>query len=184
MSKIALTPNASGTGTLTIAAPNTSTDRTLTLPDSTGTVDTLSRAGNVLQVVNSSFSTYISTTSSTFTDFGLNASITPTSAANKILVLVGINGLQRDGASGWGQLRLLRGSSFLSAIEGTAGYTGSSGSSGVGGVSINYLDSPSTTSSTNYKIQMATGGGSFLLNNYGTAGVISVSTMTLMEIAA
>lgn len=40
MSKIALTPNASGTGTLTIAAPNTSTDRTLTLPDETGTVIT------------------------------------------------------------------------------------------------------------------------------------------------
>ena len=38
MSKIALTPNASGTGTLTIAAPNTSTDRTLTLPDETGDV--------------------------------------------------------------------------------------------------------------------------------------------------
>ena len=38
MSKIALTPNASGTGTLTIAAPNTSTDRTLTLPDETGTI--------------------------------------------------------------------------------------------------------------------------------------------------
>ena len=45
MSKIALTPNASGTGTLTIAAPNTSTDRTLTLPDETGTV--LSSASNV-----------------------------------------------------------------------------------------------------------------------------------------
>lgn len=38
MSKIALTPNASGTGTLTIAAPNTSTDRTLTLPDVTTTL--------------------------------------------------------------------------------------------------------------------------------------------------
>lgn len=38
MSKIALTPNASGTGTLTIAAPNTNTDRTLTLPDVTTTL--------------------------------------------------------------------------------------------------------------------------------------------------
>jgi hypothetical protein len=38
MSKIALSGNASGTGTLTIAAPNTNTDRTLTLPDSTGTI--------------------------------------------------------------------------------------------------------------------------------------------------
>ena len=40
MSRIALTPNASGTGTLTIAAPNTNTDRTLTLPDSSGTMAT------------------------------------------------------------------------------------------------------------------------------------------------
>jgi hypothetical protein len=38
MSKIALTPNASGTGTFSIAAPGTNTDRTLTLPDATGTV--------------------------------------------------------------------------------------------------------------------------------------------------
>ena len=40
MSKIALTPNASGTGTFTIAAPNSDTDRTLTLPDSAGTIAT------------------------------------------------------------------------------------------------------------------------------------------------
>ena len=38
MSKIALTPNASGTGVFTIASPATSTDRTLTLPDEAGTV--------------------------------------------------------------------------------------------------------------------------------------------------
>ena len=38
MSKIALSPNALGTGTFTIASPNSNTDRTLTLPDATGTV--------------------------------------------------------------------------------------------------------------------------------------------------
>jgi hypothetical protein len=38
MSKIALSPNPSGTGTLTIAAPDTNTGRTLTLPDETGTI--------------------------------------------------------------------------------------------------------------------------------------------------
>jgi hypothetical protein len=38
MSKIALSPNASGTGTFTFASPNSNTDRTLTLPDATGTV--------------------------------------------------------------------------------------------------------------------------------------------------
>ena len=38
MSTIKLQPNASGSGTLTIAAPNTNSDRTLTLNDTTGTI--------------------------------------------------------------------------------------------------------------------------------------------------
>ena len=38
MSKITLAPNASGTGTLTVAAPNTNTDYTLTLPTATTTL--------------------------------------------------------------------------------------------------------------------------------------------------
>ena len=38
MSKIALSGNASGTGTLTLSAPNTNSDRTLTLPDNSGTL--------------------------------------------------------------------------------------------------------------------------------------------------
>lgn len=40
MSSIAVSSNASGTGVFTIASPATSTNRTLTLPDSTGTVAT------------------------------------------------------------------------------------------------------------------------------------------------
>ena len=38
MSKIALTPNSLGSGTFTLASPNSDTDRTLTLPDEAGTV--------------------------------------------------------------------------------------------------------------------------------------------------
>jgi len=38
MSKVKIQGNASGTGVLTVEAPNTNTDRTITLPDSTGTV--------------------------------------------------------------------------------------------------------------------------------------------------
>lgn len=45
MSKVALSGNASGSGTLTIAAPNTSTDRTINLPDSNGTILTTATAG-------------------------------------------------------------------------------------------------------------------------------------------
>jgi hypothetical protein len=40
MSKVALSSNALGTGTFTIASPNGNTDRTLTLPDNTGTLVT------------------------------------------------------------------------------------------------------------------------------------------------
>ena len=40
MSSIAISGNASGTAVFTLASPATSTDRTLTLPDSTGTVAT------------------------------------------------------------------------------------------------------------------------------------------------
>ena len=38
MAKVKITGHASGSGVLTITAPNTSTDRTVTLPDSTGTL--------------------------------------------------------------------------------------------------------------------------------------------------
>jgi len=48
MSKIALTPNASGSGTFTIAAPNSNTDRTLTLPDSAGELLTTTGDGSNL----------------------------------------------------------------------------------------------------------------------------------------
>ena len=48
MTKIAIQPNASGTGTFTIAAPNSNTNRTFTLPDATGEVYT---SGNILGTV-------------------------------------------------------------------------------------------------------------------------------------
>ena len=38
MAKVKIQGHASGTGVLTITAPNTSTDRTITLPDTTGTL--------------------------------------------------------------------------------------------------------------------------------------------------
>jgi len=53
MSKVALSGNASGTGTFTIASPNSNTDRTLTLPDATGTVQV---SGNPISGTTASFS--------------------------------------------------------------------------------------------------------------------------------
>ena len=48
MSKISLTPNASGTGTFTIASPNSNTNRTLTLPDADGALLTSNGDGSGL----------------------------------------------------------------------------------------------------------------------------------------
>ena len=47
MSLIKLSGNPSGTGAFTIAAPNSNTDRTLTLPDATGTVVTADGSGDI-----------------------------------------------------------------------------------------------------------------------------------------
>jgi hypothetical protein len=58
MSKVALSGNASGTGTFTIASPNSNTDRTLTLPDNTGTILTTATPG--VPVNGPAFSAYSS----------------------------------------------------------------------------------------------------------------------------
>jgi hypothetical protein len=69
MSKIALSSNASGTGVFTIASPNSNTDRTLTLPDATGTVLTTATPG--VPVNGPAFSAYLgsaqSVSNATFT---------------------------------------------------------------------------------------------------------------------
>ena len=187
MSKIALSGNASGTGTFTLAAPNSNSDRTLTLPDNTGTILTNATtagfpAGSVIQVVNATYSTSVTSTSSAYADTGLTASITPTSATSKILVLVNQQGCQKSGANTGLGLKLFRGATELAKFEGQLGINSSTTlDENNGGCGINYLDAPATTSSTTYKTQLNS------RNNTGTVGVqvdSATSTITLMEIAA
>ena len=69
MSLVKVSGNASGTGIFTIASPNSNTDRTLTLPDNTGTILTTATAG--VPINGPAFSAYQSVaqtlTSATFT---------------------------------------------------------------------------------------------------------------------
>ena len=141
--------------------------------------------GKVLQVVNVTYSTNVSSSSSTFTDSGLTASITPSSVSNKVLVFVNINGLNKGTNDTGISLKLLRGATNIHNIESIAGYTANTNNISVGSSSTSYLDTPSTTSSITYKVQF----NSF--NNLGTVQINansvsggSVSTMTLMEIQA
>lgn len=66
MSKVQLSGNASGTGIFQIASPNSNTDRTLTLPDNTGTLMSSASALGVSQFP-SSFSVNASAPSGAFT---------------------------------------------------------------------------------------------------------------------
>jgi len=184
MSKVSITGNASGTGTFTLAAPNSNSDRTLTLPDNTGTMMLTNTAvaksqlpaGSVLQVVQADLATTFSTTNNTATDTGLSASITPSSASNKVLVFLdGHGGQDASGRSCF--YFLVRGSTTIKTGDNLQ--TGTTGSTMP--MVLMQLDSPATTSSVTYKIQMRTDGvGTVSLRASGT----QVSSLILMEIAA
>lgn len=141
-------------------------------------------AGHIIQVVNFRSTTdNTTTTSTTFQDAGVAVTITPSSANSKIWVMVSLNGLHKDGANRSIGTRLVRGSTELSQIDGLAVYTGNSDVSGAG-VSMNYLDSPNTTSATEYKIQFrSVTGGQVYINTRYNASHTSHSTITLMEVA-
>jgi hypothetical protein len=143
------------------------------------------QTGSVLQVVNSSTSTQVESSYATATDLGLSATITPKFSTSKILVLVSANGLGvRDTVTYWSGY-LVRGSTN---IGGFGNYlTGAVAAAGWWGASLSVLDSPATTSATTYKLQGLRGSGTAncIFNvSTGSAGTGTISTITLMEIAA
>jgi hypothetical protein len=183
MSKIALTPNATGTGVFTISSPATNTDRSLTLPDEAGTVDLLQRAGNVLQVVNSIYSTQTSNTTSTYVDSGLTASITPSSATSKILAIITIAGVRKVTSNTFGEFIFVRNGTKLIDMESSATRNGLTQENAVGSVSASYLDAPSLTSAIIYKVQFASANNNDGIYIQIAGNTASTSTLTLMEIA-
>ena len=130
--------------------------------------------GCVLQVVSTSYTTEVTSTSASFVDTGLTLSITPSSTSNKILVMVHQMTRTSDGLH---RFNLLRGSTSLE--EQYHGVNTGGGVDSHQSLNINFLDSPSTTSATTYKTQMRTNGGVTVGINNPVAG----STMILMEIA-
>ena len=142
--------------------------------------------GKVLQVVQATTSTQGSTTSGTWTDSNLSASITPSAATSKVLVLTTqvINLSQSDdtGLLGGG-IKLVRGATDIFATFESPGTSFYASDFSRGLVSMAYLDSPSTTSSTTYKTQIylsVTGGGAVIQAQVAGA----TSSIILMEIGA
>jgi hypothetical protein len=117
--------------------------------------------GKVLQVVSNTYGTTTTIQSTTMTDTGLSATITPTSATSKILVLVTqsfLNYIQSGGRNG--AYQIVRGSTAVNVIgSGGYEYTSDDSSTTVNGRNFRgvhtvvYMDSPATTSATTYKTQ-------------------------------
>jgi hypothetical protein len=138
--------------------------------------------GKVLQVVNVVYSTQTSNNTGTLADTGLTATITPTLATSKILVIVNQGGVTKtnNNSNSGVQVVLLRGVTTLATFAQYETYSGTAMEM-YGSCGVNYLDSPATTSATTYKTQF--------LNRFNGNGVraqsdSTASTITLMEIGA
>jgi hypothetical protein len=188
MASLVLTGDTSGQ--VTIAAPAVAGTNTLTLPALTGTILTNKTAGTVLQAVSASSSGNTTTTSTSWSDV-VTASITPSSATSKIIVLAnGYTGCTRNGDQLYWSARIERrisgGSTTVitptneqaTSTAGAYSYTPSIATSRfTSAYSINKYDSPSTTSAITYAWQHANVGS---MTNNQTSGV----ELILLEIAA
>ena len=197
MSKISLEPNASGAGTFSIVSPDSNTNRTLNLPDESGTIfsdgtgvpgssvigqlaSSNMPAGSVIQVVSTTKTNTFSASVGGRPSFssvvsGLTATITPSLTSSKILVIVNVNG-SSSASSGRFAFKLSRNDAdvFIGDANGartrlTSGNVIGNFPSvwGVANVTSSFLDSPSTVSSLTYGIK--------LFNNNGSAETLYVN---------
>jgi hypothetical protein len=141
--------------------------------------------GKVLQVINATYGTETGSTSTTFADTGLTATITPSSATSKVLVIVSQMGVSKTGDTRV-KIKLMRGATDILKMCDITGNTSSTQFNSIGSVSSSYLDSPATTSATTYKTQFSNqqGTGTVYVQNYANDNTYSQSTITLMEIGA
>jgi hypothetical protein len=146
--------------------------------------------GKVLQVVSTTNSTAKTITSTTYTDTNLTLSITPTLATSKILILITqMSNTSSSGSTNKGSgLRIVRGATTIyepapGKYEMQYVQAGSGPIDVLAPISLVYLDSPATTSSTTYKTQGALNSTSDSASlKYQTGS--SISTITLLEIGA
>jgi len=161
----------------------------------TGTIpSSVFPSGTIIQVVQTVKTDAFSSTSAGFFDItGLSVAITPSSASNKILVISDVAIGSSDLYSFNHGFKVLRGATDIGIS--TAGSTNFSGgvnmylSGGqypfVFGNMKMFLDSPSTTSATTYKIQgtKVDASGTFYVNRKGSGTDIGgTSSITVMEI--
>ena len=150
-------------------------------------------SGAVVQVKSTEKLDTFSMSLSGYTDVtGLSVTITPTSASNKIYIMVSIG--QTDSSSGSGNgFNIVRGSTQVgggttsgSRISASSGFENKANTPVM--FAYSFLDSPATTSATTYKVQMyALGSTNAYINRSATDGnsdayFRTTSTITVMEV--
>jgi hypothetical protein len=137
--------------------------------------------GKVLQVVQDTETTGVSSSTSSYVDTGLSVSITPSSATSKVLVFVnGTCTKTADNVNTRLEIRLQRDATTAQEIHTSPFYTHSTPIRFRGMFNSAYLDSPATTSAITYKVQINAGGS----HSSVTACDIGTSTIIAMEIGA
>ena len=142
--------------------------------------------GGIIQIVSQTFSTQATSTSTSWSSTGLEATITPQSASNKILIQVSgpMTGFAGGSGDQRGGLKIYRGGSGGTSVESSS--NGLSCQYGIpsqySDVHILFLDSPATTSATTYTVMMSRRSGdttySFIRDGNQTGSII------LMEVSA
>ena len=200
MSQLKLTADGGG-GTVSLKGPSSTTGNAaieLTVAGTgSSTLATRATAGKILQVVQATLTSGFTTTSTSMVDLGLSATITPSSASNKILIMVSLGNLMCVTQYRRAFANILRGSTVLFVGDAATGeevtiartYRGTQDSYCMDPVSRTFLDSPNTTSATTYKVQVsvAPDGGTMYVNRAGTLdanGGNTASSLLLMEVAA
>ena len=181
------------TSKLKVNLINDSGDNNLITSDGSGVIT--SSKFKIGQVLSTTKTDTFTTTSSSFTDItGLSVNITPTSTSSKIFVSGTIFGSQDVNANRT-FLKLVRGSTGImvgdtASNRPSATSTLASPHADIGqAVSVNFLDSPSSTSEQTYKMQVAVtaGTGSAFINRTENDTDESsmprfASTITVMEV--
>ena len=132
--------------------------------------------GGIIQVVQSTRTDFVSTTSSTFSDY-ITCTITPQSSSSKILCMFSAYECTDAGdGNTYSHYKLVRGSTDIylgdasgSALRGSGGRYGRQASFQSDHFGITFIDSPNTTSATTYKVQFRSSrGGSFRVSLGGS----------------
>ena len=144
--------------------------------------------GKVLQVVQGSSNSQTTISSTSLTDTGLSAVITPSSASSQVLIFAshplvgmdtGTDTFDENPPDEWGVgYALLRGGSSIIATQTVSATEDSSNFLRITSTSFCYLDGPNTTSATTYKTQARMG-----RTDQDAVYIYTPSYMILMEIS-